>query len=221
MSVLDGIVTDMADYQAAWVPELDGWDWDEAAELAVEWVERECAEQRTRGLLITMTRSSGDSVPALMRFAQRHDHTTPRSRSRPDRRRPVLVYVPDARALDFAAGIARGSSLCAVEGFSTPLGGWARDAGAVDLTGTAPAPAPLDPRLAEALDRLHFYGNNGWTRGFGQDQSRPILEQLRVDGLLDRHAITGAMLARNHSGKAVKRLGDLISKVHGTEAPNH
>jgi len=205
----------MADYRAAWVPELEGWDWDDAAELAVEWVERECGQQHMRGLLVTATRDSGDSVPALMRFAQRHDQATPRSRSRIDRRCPVLVYVPDTKALDFAAGIARGSSLCAVEGF-TRLGGWAREAGAVDLTGRAPVPAPLDPRLTEALDRLHFYGNNGWTRGFGQDQARRVLEQLRVAGLLDRDATTGAMLARGHGSEAVKRLRELIDKVRQT-----
>jgi len=64
------------------VPELEGWDWDDAAELSVEWVERECAQRHTRGLLMTATRNSGDPVPALMRFAQRHEQTTPRSRSR-------------------------------------------------------------------------------------------------------------------------------------------
>ncbi len=134
------------------MPQLEGWDWDEAAGLAVEWVERECAEQHSRGLLVTMTRDSGDSVPALMRFAQRHDHTSPRSWSRPDRGRSVPVYVPDEKALDSAAGICRGSSLCAVEGFRTLLSGWVRNVGAVDLTGEATALAPLDPRLTEASD---------------------------------------------------------------------
>ncbi len=68
-------------------------------------------------------------------------------------------------------------------------------------------PAPFDPRLTEALDRLHLYGNNGWTRGFGQDQARRVLEQLRVDGLLDRDATTGAMLKELGEGDWLLAVG--------------
>jgi hypothetical protein len=44
----------------------------------------------------------------------------------------VLAYVPDERALDFAANMARGSSLAIVESAQAfPLQGWACHLGAV------------------------------------------------------------------------------------------
>jgi hypothetical protein len=203
----------MADYRAAWVPEHVGMDWDEAARIAVDWVEHESNQQGTRALLVTVTKTGlGDD--SLAAFANRHEWTTPQSsyRTKVARRRPVLVYVPDERTLAVAAEYARGSSLCAIEGFATPLSGWARSAGAVDLLAGLALEA-LQPELIEALERLHFYGNNGWTRGFGQDRALHILEGLRNVNLLDKTAITGDMLARGHGAKPIKRLGELIDKV--------
>jgi hypothetical protein len=116
-------------------------------------------------LLITHTNDHLGQGP-LASFARRHDWTTPRSqhRVRMQRGRPVLAYVPDAKVLDVAASYARGSSLCAVEGFAYPLAGWAKAAGAIDLLSGETA-APSDQATRQALDGLHLYGNNGWTRG--------------------------------------------------------
>lgn len=83
---------------------------------------------------------------------------------------------------------------------------------AVDLLG-GPAAEPLPPVLVEALERLHFYGNNGWAPGFGQDQARRILQHLRDLGLLDTRVITGDMLARGHHAGSVRDLSALIDKV--------
>jgi hypothetical protein len=201
-------------YRAAWVPEHADMDWDDAVLIAIDWIEQECADQGVRrALLITHTKDHLGQGP-LGAFAGRHDWTTPQSRHRVrlDRGRPVFAYVPDAKVLDIAADYARGSSLCAVEGFNHPLAGWARATGAVDLlSGTAAT--PVDEATTKALDGLHFYGNNGWTRGFGADQARRKLEAMRDDGRLDKQLITGDMLARGHGHKAVARLAALIEKV--------
>lgn len=203
----------MADFRAAWVPERTGMDWDEAARIGVAWVERESVQQGRPALLMTVAKNSL-GLGSLATFATRHDWTTPRSSYRTSvaHGRPVLVYVPDERTLQVAAGYARGSSLCAIEGFGTPLSGWARATGAIDLLGGSATEA-LQPELTEALERLHFYGNNGWTRGFGQDQARRVLKDLRNTGLLDKTVITGDMLAREHHAESVKRLAELIDKV--------
>jgi len=202
-------VSAMTSYSAAWVPKHDDTDWEDAAALAIAWVTAQGREQGRTPLLVTNGQGAESSVPALVTFGSRYGRTTPRS-ARVDGNRPVLAYVPDTRTLDFAAGKAHGSSLCVVEGFGLELAGWARDSGAVDLTGRSSAPQALDPRLTEALDRLEFHGNNGWTRGFGQDQARRILADLHSARLLDRSVIVGAMLARGSSTKAVQRLEQLI-----------
>ncbi len=203
----------MADYRAAWVPERTDMDWDEAARIGVAWVERESVQQGRPALLMTVAKNSL-GLGSLATFATRHDWTAPRSSYRTSvaRGRPVLVYVPNERTLQVAAGYARGSSLCAIEGFGTPLSGWARATGAIDLLGGSATEA-LQPELTEALERLHFYGNHGWTRGFGQDQARRVLEDLRITGLLDKTVITGVMLGREHHAELVKRLAELIDKV--------
>jgi hypothetical protein len=217
MSYVRGSLLAMTDYVAAWVPERQDMDWDDAVAIAVDWTERECARQGIRqALLITHTKDHPGEGP-LGAFASRHYWTTPQSRNRVDvpRGRPVLAYVPDARVLDLAAGYARGSSLCAVEGFGYPLAGWARAAGALDLLTTSQA-APVDDAMRKALDGLHFYGNNGWTRGFGQEQAQRKLELMREAGQLDKETILGDMLARGHGAKAVARLGDLVDRVAGS-----
>jgi hypothetical protein len=206
----------MSDYVAAWVPERQDMDWDDAVAIAADWIERRCVEEGVRrALLLTHTKDHLGQGP-LGTFAARHDWTTPQSRHRVrlERGRPVLAYVPDAKLLDIAADYARGSSLCAVEGFAHPLTGWARAAGATDLL-TRSTAEPVDEAMAKALDGVHFYGNNGWTRGFGADQALRKLEAMRDAGQLDRETILGDMLARGHGHKAVKRLGLLIDKVAG------
>ena len=204
----------MSDYRAAWVPQREQMDWDEAVAVAVDWIEQQCADQGgRRALLITHTKDHLGQG-ALASFASRHDWTTPRSqhRVRMQRGRPVLAYVPDAKVLDVAVSYARGWSLCAVEGFAYPLAGWAQAAGAIDLLSGETA-APADQAMSQALDGLHFYGNNGWTRGFGANQTLRKLATMRDVGQLNKQLILGGMLARGHGHKAVARLGVLIDKV--------
>ncbi|MBJ6613969.1 hypothetical protein ACFT8V_30085 [Streptomyces griseoincarnatus] len=203
--------------RAAWVPDDDPErDWAIAADLAVDWVRQECAEQGAVGVLVLNAFGVEQQIPSLRRFAAEHTVTTPRaSRDRVGRGRgPVLAYVPDERTLDFAADLARGSSLAIVEsvhGF--PLEGWARQLGAIDLTRPEKRPEPIDSELAEAIDRLDFYKNNGFGDQFGKQQAQRILQNLRGAGLLERDVILGALAARGASDRAVRNLGKLIAAL--------
>jgi hypothetical protein len=142
--------------------------------------------------------------------------TTPRaSRDRVGRGKgPVLAYVPDEKALNFAAGLARGSSLAIVESIhGFPLKGWVRQLGAIDLTRSDEQPEQIDSELAEAIDRLDFYKNNGFGDQFGKQQAQRILQDLRGSGLLERDVVLGALAAKGASDRAVRNLGKLIDAL--------
>jgi hypothetical protein len=198
------------------VPDDPERDWEIAADLAVEWVRQECADQGAGGVLVLNAFGAEQEIPSLRRFAAEHAVTTPRaSRARVGRGKgPVLAYVPDERTLDFAASLARGSSLAIVEsvhGF--PLEGWARQLGAIDLTRPEEQPERLASELAEAIDRLDFYKNNGFGDQFGKQQARRILQDLRDAGLLERDVVLGALAAKGASDRAVRNLGKLIDAL--------
>jgi hypothetical protein len=206
----------MSDYRAAWVPETEFRPYDDAVDMALDWLEADMAQHGLRGaVVVTNTKGGIGAMPErLGRFAARHTHTSPRSSYRvgPPRGVAVLVYVPTEEAFLLGERLASGASVVAVESYMTPLRGWARAVGAIDLTGGPPLDA-LPDEVAEALDQLHFYGNNGWTRGFGADQATRVLQELHRAGRLDRDEVTSAMLARSKHADAVKRLGQLIDKV--------
>ncbi|MCX4407042.1 MULTISPECIES: hypothetical protein [unclassified Streptomyces] len=84
------------------------------------------------------------------------------------RYRSVLAYVPDAKTLEFAAGLARNSSLAAVEGTNLfPLRGWAAQVNAVDLTRPKDEADGLDARLASLLVRFLRTGGPAMLRMMG------------------------------------------------------
>ncbi|MFF1306536.1 hypothetical protein [Streptomyces sp. NPDC058307] len=209
----------MSILRAAWVPDDDPErDWQVAADLAVRWVEREAAEQDATAVLVLNAFGAEQTVPALRRLAQRHLVATPRS----GRQRvgsgvgPVLAYVPDAKTLEFATGLARGSSLVAVEGANLfPLRGWAAQVQAIDLTRPEDEAEEVDSRLTSALGRLKFYGNNGYGPPFDRQQAARVLDDLRSAGLLDRDVVLGAMAAQGISPNGLKRLGQLIDSAGG------
>ncbi|MET9558815.1 hypothetical protein [Streptomyces tauricus] len=208
----------MSVLRAAWVPDDDPErDWQVAADLAVRWVEREAAEQDTTAVLVLNAFGAEQTVPALRRLTQQHLVATPRS----GRQRvgigvgSVLAYVPDAKTLEFATGLARGSSLAVVEGSLFPLRGWAAQVHAIDLTRPEDEVEELDSRLTSALGRLKFYGNNGYGPPFDRQQAARVLDDLRSAGLLDRDAVLGAMAAQGISPNGLMRLGQLIDSASG------
>ncbi|MFJ9668721.1 hypothetical protein ACIRPP_29630 [Streptomyces sp. NPDC101219] len=182
----------------------------------MDWVRQECHEQGATGVLVLNGFGVEQQVPSLRRFAAEHAVTTPRaSRDRIARGvGPVLAYVPDEKTLDFAARLARGSSLAVVESIhGFPLQGWARQLGAVDLTRPDEQPVPFDSEVAEAIGRLDLYKNNGFGDSFGKQQARRILQGLRSAGNLERDVILGALAARGASDRAVRNLAKLIDSL--------
>ncbi|MGW7359644.1 hypothetical protein ACWGI0_24175 [Streptomyces sp. NPDC054802] len=202
--------------RAAWVPDHDDLDWEDAAQLAVDWVQRECDEQGASGLLVLNASGSQRSIPALSDFAARHAVTTPQSDNSGiyGAVGPVLAYVPDARTLDFATQLARGASLAVVESINGfRLAGWARELGAVDLTRPEDEPEPIAPSVAAAIKRLDFHKGNGFGDPIGKQTAQRALQGLQAQGLLDRETVLGALAARGASARAMKNLGILIDSM--------
>jgi hypothetical protein len=207
LSDRSGTVTVMTEvnYTAAWVPDNDPErGWDEAAEPVVEWVLGEAERQGAEPLLVTPTQNQWSAGPDVIAwFARTYAATTPRSAHARGGRGPVLVYVPDYHTMYLAANYARGSSLAVVETISSPLIGWAMQAKALDLLQGEVTPDTRTESVCTELDRIHFYGNNGWTTGFGKDQATQILRDLLRDGEVDPAVILGYM-ARPFQDHAVR-----------------
>jgi hypothetical protein len=201
-------------YRAAYVPEQEFRDWEDATQLAVAHVEDECDEHDMRGLLVTYTVPGAGYTSHLEHFVGCHqNHVTLRSRTRRADAgpRPTLVYVPDDDLLEVAVGHARGWSLCAVESFSFRLDGWAAATGAVNLD-TGEATAPPAPDVVKQLEQLAFYGNNGWGDQFGKRMAGPVLSDLRAAGL-DADFIVGYMIAAGCRASGTKRLRSIMESA--------
>ncbi|MCU0310718.1 MAG: hypothetical protein MUE36_07225 [Acidimicrobiales bacterium] len=198
--------------QAAWVPERDDMDWDQAAALAIDWVEDRCRDEGgARAVVVTNTI---DSIGhgALEQFARAHDHTTRRSRgARPGR--PVLAYCVQLEDLEYAQNLGRRSSLVAVEGFSVPLSGWAAVVGAEDLATGEPAEYPAE--LTETVERLAFYGNNGFGDSYGKRQADRIVAGLSGWTADQLSALPAAAVGAGVSAKGAKNLQKLIERHSG------
>lgn len=201
-------------HRATWVPFNDG-DLDLPAALAVEWVERECAEQNTGGLLVTPKATIDGHVEGIRAFAAKHGHTSARSgrRRRSGGDGPVLAYLPDMGDLEFAGSRARRSSLCAVEHPIFRLAGWAAARDAVNLA-TGEAPTPLDDEVTTLLEHLAFAGNNGWFDAPGKRDARRILGEMRAAApALDADFLAGYVLGKGQTAAAAKHLHTMARKV--------
>jgi hypothetical protein len=206
----------MANYRAAFVPDDDPQrPWEDAQALAVAWIADEARGQGKEAVLVTDAFGSYTDDWPLNRFSRPTSHTTPRSGRHGLRSVPVLAYVPNRGTLEFAINLAHGSSLCVVEDVSDPLAGWAAAVGALNLV--ANEQMKLDPRLTECLDRLAFYGNNAYTKGWGRDNAQKILEDIAADGLLDRGLILSALAAHAISSNGQDNLGKLIDATQSRQ----
>lgn len=197
----------------AWVPDDDPErDWSVAAALAAAWVEDRCREEDASGVLVTNTLGFL-GVPELEAFEGRHTRTSRRAaRARVGSGRgPVLSYVPYVEELEFAMGLARHSSLAVVETVGFPIAGWARWLRAWNLIEGTPA-APLPEPITEAVDRLRFYGNNGFGDDFGKRQARTILSGLQGQDQCFE-LVPSAVLAAGVSARGVAKLTQLMDKL--------
>jgi hypothetical protein len=193
---------------AAWVPDDDPErDWSIAAGLGVAWVDARCREEGASAVLVTNALNRL-GVPELDDFERRHTRTSRRAgraRVGPGTG-PVLSYVPYAEELEFAMDLARGSSLAVVETRSFPLAGWAARFEAWDLVRNAPTP-PLPEAINEVVERLAFYGNNGFSDPFGKKMARSILTDLGGPTGQQRELLVGAVLAAGVSARGTTNLG--------------
>lgn len=186
------------DYRAAWVPfDQDNGQTPAMLGLAVTWVEQECVEQGRAGLLITPGEPISRYAEPIQEFAARHERITRRGRMRrpvTGGGGPVLVHWPTFDDLYYAAGLARGSSLCAIELPDVPLIGWASAVGALNLVTGETRLRPAD-EVVRLLDQLHFAGNNGWFDGPGERDALRLLSELRTAAPhLDERFIASYML---------------------------
>lgn len=200
--------------KTAWVPETGDMPWDGAVVPAIEWTKRQSAEQESKALVVTYARQNLDAAPtALRQFAGLHTATTANSRQHVDGQGPVLAYVPDYKTMEIATRYARNSSLCVVESSLTPLVGWAIEMGAVDLLTGSVTPETRSQQLKKDLERLVFYGNNGWGDRFGKQQAQRILADINSRGELDSAIILGHMLAHGASPRALQSLETLMKRI--------
>jgi len=129
----------------------------------------------SRPVLVTNALGVEPSVPSLHRLLRYADQATPRSlRGVTGGQHAVPVYVPYEDTLALAVQLSREGALGVAEAAGFRVGGWARAVGALDLT-TRQVSERFAADIAGQLDRVIFYGNNGWTRGFGADQTLRIL----------------------------------------------
>jgi hypothetical protein len=111
-------------------------------------------------------------------------------------------------------GLARGSSIAAVETTAFPLAGWAAYLGAWDLVAEERT-APLPESVRDAVDRLKFYGNNGFGDSFGKQQAGRILGDLVGSQREALQTLPGAVLGAGVSARGVANLRRLMTKVAG------
>jgi hypothetical protein len=204
------------DYRAAWVPfDQDKGQPPAVLGLAVAWVEQECVEQGRVGLLITPGTDVSRYAAPIQEFAAGHKWITRRGgmRRRVAGGRPVLVHCPTFDDLYYAAGLARGSSLCATEWPDVPLAGWASAVGALNLV-TGETTLRAADEVVRLLDQLHVAGNNGWFDGPGKRDALRLLSELRTAAphLAERFIASYMLGMGKVSPDAAKHLLELAGK---------
>lgn len=198
---------------AAWVPDDDPQrPWDEAADLAADWIWERGEVEGVKPLLITNTFQNAKGIESLEVIAREGGQATPQGNERFDRG-PVLAYVPDERTLKLALNLARGYSLAVVETVSFPLAEWAAGADAINLLDGSTSSSGLSDEVKADLDHAVFFGgNNGWTGPHEKDHARNHLaSHVRASRLTPDQAASYVM-AKGVSDKGAKRLRLLLEK---------
>lgn len=201
---------------AAWVPDDDPErPWDEAAELAADWIWERSATEGVSPLLVTNALKGGTFMEVLDEIARAGGHAAPQGKQRFECG-PVLAYVPDERSLRFALNLARGYSLAVVESVSFQIAEWAAGVGAINLlNGTASSSTIPDDVRADLDHAVFFGGNNGWTGSHEKQHARTFLaKHVRARRLAPDQAASYVM-SQGVSDKGAKRLRLLLEKMTG------
>lgn len=199
---------------AAWVPDDDPErPWEEAADLAAEWIWNRSDFEEATPLLVTNTFQNAVGIKSLDEIVRAGGQATPQGKHRFDCS-PVLAYVPDERTLRRALDLARGYSIAIVESVSFPIAEWAAGVGAVNLLdgSTISSSIPVDVR-ADLDHAVFFGGNNGWTGQHEKRHARDHLERHIRAGRLDPAQAAPYVMAQGVSDRGAKRLRELLEKV--------
>lgn len=199
---------------AAWVPDDDPErPWDEAADLAADWIWERSEAEGIKPLLVTNTFQNARGIESLEEIAREGGQATPQGKGRFDRG-SVLAYVPDERTLKLALNLARGYSLAVVETVSFPLAEWAAGAGAINLLDGGISGSSLPDDVRADLDHaVLFGGNNGWTGQHEKEYARSHLARHVRAGRLAPVQAASYVMAKGVSDRGAKRLRLLLEKV--------
>lgn len=198
---------------AAWVPDDDPVrPWDEAADLAAEWIWERSEVEGVKPLLVTNTFQNARGIESLEQIAREGGHATPQGKERFECG-PVLAYVPYERALELALNLARGYSLALVETVSCPLAEWAAGADAINLLDGSTSSSALSDEVRTDLDHAVFFGgNNGWTGPHEKEHARNHLLRHVRSGRLRPDQAASYVMAKGVSDSGAKRLRLLLEK---------
>lgn len=199
---------------AAWVPDDEPKrPWDQAAELAADWIWERSEIEEVTPLLVTNTFQNAVGCDCLEEIARKGGQATPKGKRRFDHA-PVLAYVPDERSLKFALDLARGYSLAVVETARFPLAEWAAGAGAIDLLDGSTSSSSISDDVKADLDLAVFCGGkNGWTDPYEKQDAHHLLAQHVQTGCLAPEQAASYVMARGVSDKGAKRLRLLLEKL--------
>lgn len=199
---------------AAWVPDDNPErPWDEAADLAAEWIRERSVAEGVQALLVTNTFQNAVGIESLGEIARAGGQATPQGKQRFERG-PVVAYVPDERTLTLALDLARGYSLAVVETVSFPIAEWAAGACAINLLDGTTSSSSLPDDVRADLDHAVFFGgNNGWTGSHEKQNARTYLSDHVRSGRLDPEQAASYVMAQGVSDKGAKRLRELLEKV--------
>lgn len=199
---------------AAWVPDDDPQrPWEDAAELAADWIWQRSEAEQTTPLLVTNTFQNAVGISCLEEIARRGGQATPQGRERFDPG-PVVAYVPDERSLRFALGLARGYSLAIVESVSFPLAEWAAGAGAINLLDGSTNTSKIPDDVKTDLDHAVFFGgSNGWTGQHEKQHARTHLAHHVQARRLSPDQAASYVMAQGVSDRGAKRLRLLLEKA--------
>lgn len=198
----------------AWVPDDDPErPWDEAADLAADWIWERSEAEGVKPLLVTNTFQNARGIESLEAIARAGGQATPQGKERFNGG-PVLVYVPDERTLELALNLARGYSLAVVESVSFPLAEWAAGAGAINLLDGSTSASSLLPDVKADLDHaVSFGGNNGWTGSHEKEHARNHLARHVQAGRLAPEQAASYVMAKGVTDRGAKRLRLLLEKI--------
>lgn len=197
---------------AAWVPDDEPFrPWEDAAQLAAEWIWSRSAAEGVAPILVTNTeRRGGWGMRVLEEIVRAGGHATPQTECR-FKNAPALAYLPHARSLRFAMDLARRYSLVVVEGSVFPLSGWAAGADAISLPTKSVSSHGISNRVRRDLDTVISYGGHReWT---GTDEKRcaqrSLIPHLRA-GTLDPCQAASYAISQGVSALGAKRLRELL-----------